>query len=136
MIINFKIIIKFILAPLLFFLIISMAAGLDIATFVGNYDDFGSRANFSSDGLLAYPNTIESIIQFIKLLAKSNEGLIGSGALIFFLKLIKIFIPLLFSLLLLMSPLRSQTIKIATIILIGNFFHLLFRWTIQPRNAD
>jgi len=121
---DLKIISKFIITSTLMFLITSLAAGLDIIAFISNYNNFGSRANFSNDGLLALPNTLESIAQFIKLIFKNKEDAHLSEILILPLKLLKVFVPLTFMLLVLAMPLEKRTLKVSAILLIGNFSHV------------
>ena len=120
---DLKIISKIIMTSVLMFLLTSIWAGLDIATFVSNYNDFGSRASFSN-GLIALPNTFESIIQFIKSIPKNNEYYYFLEIFLLPLKILKIFVPLAFLLMLLAIPLREQTLKVAAILLIGNFSHV------------
>jgi hypothetical protein len=121
---DLKIISKFIITSTLMFLLTSLAAGLDIIAFISNYNNFGSRANFSNDGLLALPNTLESIAQFIKLIFKNKEDAHLSEILILPLKLLKVFVPLTFILLVLAMPLEKRTLKVSAILLIGNFSHV------------
>jgi hypothetical protein len=121
---DLKIISKFIITSTLMFLLTSLAAGLDIIAFISNYNNFGSRANFSNDGLLALPNTLESIAQFIKLIFKNKEDAHLSEILILPLKLLKVFVPLTFMLLVLAMPLEKRTLKVSAILLIGNFSHV------------
>jgi hypothetical protein len=121
---DLKIISKFIITSTLMFLLTSLAAGLDIIAFISNYNNFGSRANFSNDGLLALPNTLESIAQFIKLIFKNKEDARLSEILILPLKLLKVFVPLTFMLLVLAMPLEKRTLKVSAILLIGNFSHV------------
>ena len=121
---DLKIISKFIITSTLMFLLTSLAAGLDIIAFISNYNNFGSRANFSNDGLLALPNTLESIAQFIKLIFKNKEDAHLSEILILPLKLLKVFVPLTFMLLVLALPLEKRTLKVSAILLIGNFSHV------------
>ena len=121
---DLKIISKIIITSVLMFLLTSLAAGLDIIAFMSNYNNFGSRANFSNDGLLALPNTLESVTQFIKLIFKKEEDEYLRDILILPLKLLKTFVPLTFMLLLIVMPLKKQTLKVSAILLIGNFSHV------------
>ena len=121
---DLKIISKFIITSALVFLLTSLAAGLDIIAFISAYNNFGSRANFSNDGLLALPNTLESIARFIKLIVKNKEDAHLSEILILLLKLLKVFVPLTFMLLILAMPLKKQALKVSAILLIGNFSHV------------
>jgi hypothetical protein len=121
---DLKIILKMIITSILIFLLTSLAAGIDIIAFISNYNNFGSRANFSNDGLLSLPNTLESVTQFIKLILKNEEDANLRDVLILPLKLLKIFVPLTFMLLLLAMPLKKQTLIMSAILLIGNFSHV------------
>ena len=121
---NLKIISKIIIISWLIFFLSSLAPGLDILAFISNYNDFGSRANFSNDGLLALPNTFESLIQLIKLMFKSNQESYVKNFLTVLLKILKIFVPATFLLLLLLVPLKKQTLGVALILLVGNFSHV------------
>jgi len=121
---DLKIILKMIITSILMFLLTSLAAGIDIVAFISNYNNFGSRANFSNDGLLSLPNTLESVTQFIKLILKNEEDANLRDVLILPLKLLKIFVPLTFMLLLLAMPLKKQTLIMSAILLIGNFSHV------------
>jgi hypothetical protein len=121
---DLKIISKLIITSALVFLLTSLAVGLDIIAFISVYNNFGSRANFSNDGLLALPNTLESVARFIKLIVKNEEDAHLSEILIFLLKLLKVFVPLTFMLLILAIPLKKQVLKVSAILLIGNFSHV------------
>jgi hypothetical protein len=121
---DLKIISKIIITSILMFLLTSLMAGLDIIAFIGNYSNFGSRVNFSNDGLLAFPNTFESIAQLIKLIFKNNEYANHRDILILPFKILKIIVPLTFLFVLLVMPLKMQTLKVSAILLIGNFSHI------------
>jgi hypothetical protein len=119
---DLKIILKITMTSALMFLLTSKLVGLDIATFMSNYNDFGARASFSN-GLIALPNTFESIIQLIKSIPKNNEYYYFLEVFLLPLKMLKIFVPLTFLFILLVTPLKEQTLKVAAILLIGNFSH-------------
>jgi hypothetical protein len=121
---DFKIISKIIITSILMFLLTSLLAGLDINAFIGNYSNFGSRTNFSNDGLLAFPNTLESITQIIKLIFKDNEYANHRDILMLPFKVLKIIVPLTFLFVLLVMPLKKQALKVSAILLIGNFSHV------------
>ena len=121
---DLKIISKIIITPVLMFLLSSLLAGLDIVAFIGNYSNFGSRANFSNDGLLAFPNTFESITQLIKLIFKDNEYANLRDILILPFKILKIIVPITFLFVLLVMPLKKQALNVSAILLIGNFSHV------------
>jgi hypothetical protein len=120
---DLKIILKITMTSALMFLLTSMLAGLNIATFINNYNDFGLQASFSN-GLIALPNTFESIIQLIKSIPKNNEYYYFLEFFLLPLKMLKIFVPITFLLLLLFAPLKEQTLKVSAILLIGNFSHV------------
>ena len=107
----------------LMFLLTSTLAGLDIATFINNYNDFGLQASFSN-GLIALPNTFESLIQLIKAIPKNNEYYYLFEFFLLPLKILKIFVPVTFVLIILVTPLKEQALKVAAILLIGNFSHI------------
>ena len=123
---NIKLFFYCILSSLIILIIPSVLLKLNIFDFLNNYQNFGGKHNFTADGLLSFPNTINSLVFFKKLLFSYKLNFIYAKLIyisINTLELIYSYSKLFLIASLIFLPMTARLTIISLIVLIANFSH-------------